>query len=131
MIRLFDMIMIHVRNVPYLAKIIVVPHVRRILSKRITGQLALSRPFKMLFVRIFGWHANVVQIEFVVIRFGIPKHDFVATAESLLAVQAVPEVPDYPVPKLETELLEDRAQLKIKRNDMPVAHIVSHLPTDA
>src|ERR1035438_1130998 len=85
----------------------------------------------MAFARVFGWNADVIEIEYVVVGFGVPENDFVPAAEAALVVQAMAEVPDDPVAQGQAVLPKYWVELNVERHYLAVVNVVANLPTDA
>ena len=71
--RFFDVIVLHVRENP---------HIARILSEWIAGKLACFRTFEIFLAWVLRRNANRVEIERVVIRLREPKNRFMTTGKS-------------------------------------------------
>ena len=114
-----------------------VPDVFRVLSLRIAGVLAGPRALIVLLPGILLRHQDRVQVENVVVRLGVPEDHFVAAAESVSAMQPVPESPNDAVPHLQAQRFEDRMEEVVERQDRSrsppaaVKYVIADLPADA
>jgi hypothetical protein len=99
--RLLDVVVLSVWNDPNIA---------RVLPKGIAGELANSRPFERPLKGVLLGYANGVQIERVGVTLCEPEGCLVSSGQPSSAVQAMLEVPDYPVSQFEATLGEERVE---------------------
>ena len=119
--RLFRVVALDVRELPYVA---------RVLSFRITGQFAGVRSLEVALAGVLGRYADRVEVPGVVVAGGPPVDGFVPSGEPPAAVQAVAEVPDDAVAQAQAAVPEQRVEQGVEGDDLPVLHVVADLPAD-
>ncbi len=118
-----DVIVLHVRNNPYVAGI---------LPKRIARVLSNLRSLEIFLSWIFLRYADSVEIEDVFVRLSEPQNRFIATGKAVLAVQSVLEAPNDPVAELQAELFANSIDIDIERKDLAVLRdMIPCLPAEA
>lgn len=140
---LFDVVAFDIRNVPKTIPVVLpillhvtarlFPDILRILTVGITRKLTEFRPLIVPLPRIFRFHPHRVEIEEVFRGIRIPQYDFIPPTKAMLAVQSMPEAPNYSVPQDEPEFLENRVEEIIQGVDTPsivaaADYVISHLP---
>jgi hypothetical protein len=93
-----------------------VPHIFRILAKRVAGVLAGARPLKGLLAWILAWNADGVEIKSVIVGARIPKNNLIAPAESPPAMKSMTISPYNAIPEMKAKLAEDRRKFDVERD---------------
>lgn len=100
-----------------------VPHIRRVLAKRVSTEFAFPRPFVMSLPRVLLRHADRIDIEMSVVTLRRPDNRLVPARQTTCAMKAVIEGPDDPVTDLEAEATQDGDRDGIERDDLARCHI--------
>ena len=106
------------------------PNIAGVFALGVTGEFADVGALEVALVGVLGRHPYGVEVPDVVVGFGPPVDRFIATRQSLGAVQAVSEVPDDAISQLQTEVFEDWIKEGIEGDDLAVVHVVAYLPAD-
>lgn len=77
---------------------------------------------------ILRWNTDGIEVEQISVRFRVPQDDFIPTREAPPIVEAMSEMPNDSVAKLQPVLLENIGKLYVERHDLPIIDIIPHLP---
>ena len=122
MLRLLDTACLDLRNIP---------DVTGVFPEGIAAVLALLSTFVVLFPGITLGQSDGIQVEMVVIPFGVPKDNLMAPAKTLRTVKAAIEAPNDPV--TEYDIGNRRKYLvnnEVQRCKSTILDVVAHLPAD-
>src|SRR5262249_42942842 len=85
---------------------------------------------------ILLWHPKPIEVELILVSFGEPQHNLVATREPIYRIASELEVPHDTIAQIDATLLlvgsKTRIEQHVYRNDLRMAiYVVTNFPADA